>query len=248
MYTIDIQILLASQYLAAAGISFLPKEADDSHTNLGFNAEGGYLETHPLSSNDDKLILNYKSFSLEWKSKEQSKVFKLDGATHKEVVTWISETSKAALHKEYVYDFHYELAYAIEDTSTFKLEDTAALEELEALRVLAQHVLEQINAEYSLNTSIRVWPHHFDSGIYSEIPNSDLTVGLGLAIPDSLCKDHYLYITGYKNGNAMETKGLEALTQGTWVSEGFKGGILTTKDLSEASGLAFFNEAIERLK
>jgi hypothetical protein len=90
MGTIEKQLHLASQYLAAAGISFLPKEDDDSHTNIGFNTDGGYLETHSLSDNYDKLILNYKNFSLEWKSNTESKSFRLDGATHKEAVDWIS--------------------------------------------------------------------------------------------------------------------------------------------------------------
>lgn len=39
---------LAAQYLAAAGISFVAKEDDDSHTNLGFSAETGSMTTHPL--------------------------------------------------------------------------------------------------------------------------------------------------------------------------------------------------------
>ena len=38
------QIHLAAQYLAAAGISFLEKRDDDSHTNLGFNIEKGTLD------------------------------------------------------------------------------------------------------------------------------------------------------------------------------------------------------------
>ena len=81
MKNLEEQTHLAAQYLAAAGISFLTKKPDDSHTNLGFISDSGEIETHPLSEDNDKLFLNYNTFSLEWKSNSVNTVFKLDGAT-----------------------------------------------------------------------------------------------------------------------------------------------------------------------
>ncbi len=240
------QIHLSAQYLAAAGISFLNKEGDDSHTNLGFNTDGGYLETHPFSDDDDRLILHYKNFSLEWKSNEGSKVFRLDGATHKEVVEWISETANTSLNKGYNYYFHYDLPYSINNTFTFKLLDEAKLNELLHLRILAQFILEKLDKFYKLNASIRIWPHHFDTGIYSVIPESDITIGLGLAIPDTICDEHYLYITGYKNGNAIDPSGLNKLAQGECKSEGFTGAIFKTNNIVESDGVNFFKQVIKR--
>ncbi|WP_379952760.1 hypothetical protein [Dokdonia sp. R78006] len=247
MDTIEKQLHIASQYLAAAGISFLPKEEDDSHTNLGFNPEGGFLETHPLSDANDKLILNYRNFSLEWKSNTVSKIMSLDGATHKELLLWISNSSREFLNKEYSYKFHYELPYTIDDNFTFKLSDVEDLSEMMHLRILAQFILERIDNNYNLNASIRIWPHHFDTGIYSQIPDSSITIGLGLAIPDSVCDNHYLYITGYKGGQAIDPSGLEPLTLGTWKSDGFKGAILDTSGIVEADGMKFFKEVINLL-
>ena len=37
---------LTAQYLAAAGISFVAKKDDDSHTNVGFSIEKTCIETH----------------------------------------------------------------------------------------------------------------------------------------------------------------------------------------------------------
>ena len=242
------QMHLAAQYLAAAGISFLEKESDDSHTNLGFNIENGCLSTHTLSEKGDVLCLNYKSFTLEWKSNQETKTFSLDGATHAEVLKWLTDTSKAFLNKTYQYKFHYDLPYAIDDAFTFKLADVSKLKALMNLRVLAQLVLENIDKQYNLNTSIRIWPHHFDTGIYSALPNSDITIGLGLAIPDSICNNHYLYISGYKNGNTMDTSKLSKLESGEWKSNGFTGAILDTNTIVESQGVAFFKEAINQLK
>lgn len=247
MDKIEKQVHLASQYLAAAGISFLNKEDDDSHTNLGFNTDGGYLETHSLSDNNDKLILNYNKFTLEWKSNKEEISFRLDGATHHTIVKWISETSKTFLNKEYKYNFHYNLPYSISDTYTFKLFDVGKLNELMHLRILAQFILEIIDNHYKLNTSIRTWPHHFDTGLYCEFPESDISIGLGLAIPDTICDEHYLYITGYKNGDVIDVSGLNKLSIGEWKSEEFMGAILNTNGIVESDGVEFFKQAINRL-
>jgi hypothetical protein len=115
------------------------------------------------------------------------------------------------------------------------------------LRILAQFILQRTDRDFKLKASIRIWPHHFDTGIYSVIPDSDITIGLGLAIPDSICNDHYLYITGYKKGDVMDTSGLDKLSIGEWKSEGVTGAVLNTKDIVESDGVDFFKEVINRL-
>jgi hypothetical protein len=44
---------LLAQYLAAAGISFLEKKDDDSHSNLGFSIENSSMYSRPLNENGD---------------------------------------------------------------------------------------------------------------------------------------------------------------------------------------------------
>ncbi|WP_432410875.1 hypothetical protein [Rasiella sp. SM2506] len=241
------QMHLAAQYLAAAGISFLEKKPDDSHTNLGFSTENGCLYTHTLSENGDKLCLDYERFSLEWRSNQGTTSFRLDGATHKEVIKWISDTSQTFLNKKYEYKLHYELPYKIDDTFTYKLLNVGNLIELMHLRILAQFVLKKIDTLYNLNSSIRIWPHHFDTGIYSAIPTTEISIGLGLAIADTVSKDPYLYLSGYKNNSIIDPSGLAKLSAGEWKSDGFTGAILTTNDISESEGVAFFQEAIDKL-
>ena len=242
------QMHLAAQYLAAAGISFLEKQPDDSHTNLGFDKENGSLCTHTLSDQSDQLCLNYNNFALEWKSNKGTTTFELDGAMHVEVLSWLADTSKTQLNKTYHYAFHYDLPYSIDNSFTFELLDSDKLNALKNLRVLAQLVLEKIDQNYNLNTSIRVWPHHFDSGIYSALPDSDITIGLGLAIPDAISNKHYLYISGYKNGGKIDTSQFPKLESGEWKSDEFTGAILNADGIVESEGVTFFEEAIHQLK
>lgn len=91
MEAMEKQMHLAAQYLAAAGINFVPKKEDDSHTNLGFSIEKQRLETHPLSENGDLLSLDYNSFSLQWDSQNDVERLLLDGVRHETVLHWLND-------------------------------------------------------------------------------------------------------------------------------------------------------------
>ena len=56
------QMHLAAQYLAAAGISFLEKKDDDSHTNLGFSIKDQCLYTHTLSRKRRRIRFRLQKF------------------------------------------------------------------------------------------------------------------------------------------------------------------------------------------
>lgn len=243
------QMHLAAQYLAAAGISFLDKKDDDSHTNLGFSVENGCLYSHTFSENGDMLCLDYERFSLEWKSNQGTTSFRLDGAKHAEVINWLSETSKTFLNKPYNYRFHYDLPYTIDDTYTFKLLNVNQLIELMHLRILAQFSLEQTLNSNDLESSIRIWPHHFDTGVYTSFKDdSNISIGFGLAIPDDISDVHYMYISGYKDNIIIDPSNFQDLTKGEWRNDGFKGAILPTTDLKEAEAVHFFQETISQYK
>lgn len=236
----------ASQYLAAAGISFVEKKSDDSHTNLGWLASEQQLETHPLSSNGDVLGLNYKTFSLEWTSPANKASLLLDGKTHQQVLTWLSSTSKTFLDKEYKYNFHYDLPYTIDDSYTYSL-DAVALKKLAALRSLTQFSLEKTLKETGLDSDIRIWPHHFDSGVFASL-TADKSVGFGLAIPDDMIKTHYFYLSAYKGHTGIDTNGFVPLSLGEWKNDGFKGAVLPAKNRSEEEVIQFFTQAINAYK
>ncbi|WP_291961933.1 hypothetical protein [Maribacter sp.] len=240
------QMHLASQYLAAAAISFVPKKDDDSHTNLGWSIEKKQLETHPLSLSGDMLSLNYNTFSLEWNSPKNDASLTLDGKTHQEVLEWLVKTSKIFLGKVYTYEFHYDLPYTINASYAFKL-NALELKELASLRTLAQSSLVATLKEKGLESDVRIWPHHFDSGAYASL-SDDIAVGFGLAIPDALVNEHYFYISGYKGHNGLDTSNFDALSLGEWKNDGFKGAVLPATKINKDQAVQFFTEAINTYK
>ncbi len=238
----------AAQYLATAAISFLEKKDDDSHTNLGWNTEIPGLETHPLTHDGQMLALNYASFSLEWRQDGKARhTFPLEGSTHAEAINWVSKTSKEqGLVKEYSYSLHYELPYeAITDGYRYTLEDREQLDRLVQIRSQVNNALFAALQQNGLQSDVRIWPHHFDSGGFA-MANDILGIGLGMAVPDTMINDFYLYVSGYHGHNFVDTAAFGPLQNGTVYSEGWKGIALAVHDLDETQMVSFFNEAISR--
>ena len=243
------QFHLASQYLAMAGKSFLDHLEDDSHTNMEFSIAEKSLLTWPLDDSGIQLGLNYATFALDWKS-SNPKSFSLEGKTHEEVLDWLSSMARGTnFAKPYEYQLHYGLPYAMDDFTTYQWSGQQETEELIRLRTLAQNVLNTFLKEENLESEIRVWPHHFDTGAFAHLHDgSGKSVGLGMAIPDSMVDDFYFYISGYRGNTSLRTWAFEPLSQGKWHNNGFKGAVLPVSQITKEIGVQFFREALAAYK
>ncbi len=244
------QMHLAAQYLAAAGISFLEKKSDDSHTNLGFSTEKGTLYTRPLNSSGGLLSLNYRLFALEWTSHNTTKTLQLNGTSHAKVLQWIKRMVKDSdLNLPYTYALHYELPYTITDSYIYTLKDINRLSQLITYRTLSKLAIQEFLQNNQLSSEIRIWPHHFDTGAFASLEDeSGIAIGLGLAIPDTMCNDYYFYISGYQGHDGLNTSDFKPLTIGKWYNEGFKGAVLPISGVDKATVITFFEEAFTAYK
>ena len=234
---------IAAQYLTTVAISFLDKKEDDSHTNLGW--KDGALHTHSLSEHNCRLSLDYKSFSLKWFNDigfQES--LELHGKKHSEIVHWIRQTSlKAKKSLVYQYSLHFELPYEpISSDFTFEKPSDEITRKLIQNRHLAQRVLTQV---LDKEVDIRVWPHHFDTGAFFWV-NDELGIGLGMAVPDAMIDDFYLYVSAYKGHNAVELSSTINLEKGRYYNEAWKGFALPVSGITEADASAFLISAIDQ--
>ena len=243
------QFHLASQYLAMAGKSFLDHLEDDSHTNMGFSIADKSLLTWPLDDSGTQLGLNYKTFALDWKSNNPQS-FSLEGKTHISVLDWLKSMAQGTdFEKSYKYELHYVLPYAMDDFKTYHCSSKPETEELIRLRTLAQNVLTTFLKEEKLESDVRIWPHHFDTGAFAHLHDgSGKSIGLGLAIPDGMLDDFYFYISGYRGNTHLRTWAFEPLSQGKWHNNGFKGAVLPASKVSAKTGVQFFKEALSAYK
>jgi len=236
------QIHLASQYLAAAGISFLPKEDDDSHTNLGWDGNNNRLTTHNFGTSNSQLGLNLTNANLEWLNDgEVIAEINVKEAKHSEILSWISDESKKhGLNEEYQYNFHYELPYPVisnEDSFDINVEEsTAYAKQLSS----ANKAMEKFLVESKLDSPIRVWPHHFDLGIYAELRDG-LAMGAGLAVPDTMVNELYYYSAAYRGSENVSTKSFSGLKHGEWRTD-WDGATLTSMKTEESEAFTFLIE------
>ncbi len=243
----------ASQYLAAAGISLLPNESDDSHTNLGWSIETASLTSRPLSTAGDCLALNLKAFALEWWRQGQLVAhFPLTGKNHPETLNWLIQKSREAqLEKEYAFELHYELPYPEMTAETLHpaQEDRYSSESVIQGFTRAKECLQQLLDRESLSSELRVWPHHFDLGAFATvIPEKQVAVGIGYAMPDSMIDEHYFYMSAWQANKAISTMGFPKLSAGFWCDNPFSGAILRASGQNPDSVEAFLAEAIHRFK
>ncbi len=242
------QIHLAAQYLAAAGISFLDKKEDDSHTNLAWEVENNRLATHSFGNGTNQVGLNLLSTNLEWLVNGTAEAtIDLQTSTHSEILNWLNnQAQKHQIDKEYRYDFHYELPYpSISEDYKFQIDNTESKIYAEELN-RAQTSFQSFLSENNLDSPIRVWPHHFDLGIYSQLDQSENTfLAAGLAIPDTLVDGLYYYASGYKDGKEIVTKTFKGMDRGDWRSD-WDGATLASEGVDINAAKHFLNQTKEQ--
>ena len=216
-----IELHQAAQYLAAAGICFVEHQADDSHTNLGWDAENKRLVTHFFSSDKYQLSLVVESSKLEWlQNGKLAASIDLSESTHLDNLTWIKARAEASGLAPYMYRFHYDLPFpALSDEHVFFF-DVKTTNLITSKWDMGKKAFEGFLMNWRFDSPIRLWPHHFDLGFYLQMDKAGtlFMVG-GLAVPDSLVDDLYFYVSGSKNGKAVNTKEFGILDIGEWRSD-----------------------------
>ncbi len=246
----------AVQYIAAAGISHVPKEADDSHTTLLWEFAYRAMVGRPIpATNGCHFALCLPEYAIMFRDAESDLLdtLPLQGAEHEEVVSWFRRMlkSRGADPAAYRFEFHYELPEHAQ-REPFPSPDVDELDRLAELRSTAHRALELVLAAHGDTEPVRIWPHHFDSGamIVSERNAQDemtATIGMGLAIPDPMISTHYLYVSPWNKADGVDLTALTALPEGRWCTVDWKGAVLEADGLDVARAQTFLHAATDAL-
>lgn len=240
------ELHIAAQYLAAAGISFLEKQNDDSHTNLGWDPNTKSIISRELREDGLHMALSYKDFSIELRLKDRvlAKI-PLSQTRHRDNIKWLAEVFRDLLfEKDYKYEIHYELPYEdLDENYTFPYRDIESLEEFAKVRNTAHTVLSELSLTHNEPSEVRIWPHHFDTGTLLWLNDME-SIGLGLSISDNMVKEYYFYASAWKGHEMMDTSEFNKLQNGEWLKDSWKGAILTAKDRSNDQVMSFYEEVL----
>ncbi|TRZ44411.1 hypothetical protein [Robertkochia solimangrovi] len=207
-----------AQFLAAFSNSFLPTEKDDSQSNMSWSIAESALISRIV--NGIFLKLSYADLSLTVHYRQIAETLDLTGLGISDIDSWIREAlTEFGLHAS---DFNYKLGFDLPtgfDTFlSVNAEDEKIIYQLIEERNIAQKALESIKENYSDTSEIRIWPHHFDTGML--LFEESYGMGLGYAIADKHCDVPYYYVSiwGKKGINIQNSKTMEHVEwiQGDW--------------------------------
>jgi hypothetical protein len=228
------QLHHAAQFAAALGISFLRKQPDDSHTNMGWLHRHRALVSHAASAGSDRIQVGVRPGDLTLlvlRNDETRHELGVAGHTVTEIGTKLREvlTSEGLDGKRFTLDRHYDLPpQPLDHGAKFDTQDSKAFRELEAWYANAAGVLRQLRARLG-SSEVRCWPHHFDIATLATI-RPGRTSGAGLSPGDESYGEPYFYVNAYPSLASAPTPDLGG---GRWHSEGWSGAVLRGSQLPD---------------
>ena len=108
---------------------------------------------------------------------------------------------------------------------------------------MANNACQWLLEHLQLEAETRIWPHHFDTGIYFEA-NENIGLGFGLAMQDSMLGVPYYYFSAYGlKDNEIDFEAFTKLKYGSWINtDDWKGATLELSKANLERILGFIDE------
>lgn len=228
---IDQHLHLLSQIPALITANLIEETEDYSHTNLVFDVVGKRMLTRWMVSANENvcLSLDLEKLTFQWIDKQikVKKEIQIAGKTFEQTENEVKSSVTEIGFASNV--FTKPLKYELEDyhfrAAEFHPFHEDGLNNWIKIRSLANAACERFLTHLNAAVEVRIWPHHFDTGVYTELANK-LGVGFGLAMQDSLVDSPYLYLSGYALAGALGMDNLPKLEHGLWKTGGWNGAVL----------------------
>lgn len=248
----DKHIHQLSQTLAKFNRTFVPKKEDDSHTNISFDFIGEKLWSHAAKLNGEFHFLTYnfhhQCFELTAQNYKIIKSFATIGkyfsVVESDIANYLNENFQTN-DKTFTSAMHFEIPeYNFVNQKIKKLGDESISQWMHS-RHQANVACQSLTTHLNKTASIRIWTHHFDTGIYVEFTKT-LGIGFGLAMADSMVEEAYYYLSAYGlNGNRIEYEKVEKLAIGEWITgENWNGAVLKLSDATDKNITTYLNQSI----
>lgn len=233
-----LQLHHAAQIVSGVGRTLLPKQADDSHTNLGWSRRHGTLVSRRVEQGKPfSAALEFVALRLLLldENDEALVAASLRQMTVDEGCAWLAEGVAARLGHALEDGFaplHYEVPdHPLAHGARFTVEDQSAFSELARWFHDADLLFEELRATEPGMSDVRCWPHHFDLGALVTL-DGDRQIGLGMSPGDSSYGQPYFYCSPYPQPAPDSLPALDS--PGHWHAEGFVSVVLTGEELVSA--------------
>lgn len=236
-----------SQLIALTAMQWLPSRPDDSQTNLVWNSDRRRLEGRPFTHNGHqiRLVIDTATFTLQFVDEREhvSAAFSPENRTPADATAWwISQMQAWGVVG--INNVNYQLDHEPIAWQTV-YERPVELQTWAHWRTTANTTLKALNEWSGQESEIRIWPHHFDTGVYYAQTDADghekAAIWAGYAIADAVCSEPYFYISGYKSGQPIDFTAAPALFLGEWRdTPNWKGALLPISDARREAHITLF--------
>ena len=205
--------------------AYLPEQADDSHTNFGWEVDA--LFGHPIGSPSGEFQAGLQIAQLALWIGDHHVL--LDGLTLADALEWAGSQVQslgldpAGLSKP----LHFTIpTHPVAEGARFAWHaHQRAFEELGGWYALAYELLEEVR-EKNNGSSVRCWPHHFDIATLIDL-GEGRSVGAGLSPGDESSPEPYFYVNVWPYPAPDR---LPALQHGRWNTQGWTGAVFAGRD------------------
>ncbi len=219
----------AAQLATAAGISFLPKQADDSHTNLEWLPDlGGLASRVVLSKAPFRVAVRIATLELCLLDEQNAIAgsLPLNKRTIADAEAWLRErvSERGAPSEQFTLAKHYQIPHhEVDDGRAFDVSDAGAFRELAAWFDVGARSLKHVRRSND-GAEVRCWPHHFDIATLITVAPGK-TVGAGLEPGDVYYHEPYFYVNAYPSPPASAAT-VRLGGDGIWHTDEWFGAVL----------------------
>jgi hypothetical protein len=233
-----LQLHHAAQLATALGISYLPAQPDDSHTNLEWIDAIGALASSPAGSPALRLAARADPLAilvLDSRANVRA-TYLLDGRTVDDAAGWIrGQVAEYGLDgARYTLKRHYEIpSHPVDTGAAFRATTPALFEQLAIWYSNSAAALEAIVSATPGASPIRCWPHHFDIATLIEVAPGN-AINLGMDPGDDYWREPYFYASMSPPPDAAAPRA-ELAGNGLWHTRDWIGAVLPASRIDSAN-------------
>lgn len=231
----------AAQFIAIVGKHLVPQQDDDSNSSMGWDHDEDLLKGHVAAGERMIMALDIAGYSLQVRDIKDNILneVSISAKMKSEIMNWLESSLRnlGISTSGLKYIDHYEVPkHPVDEGFPFEEIEPKVLEDWALIYNNADLILNQVSDKLDVNSSVRIWPHHFDIGSYFSLNESGTqAIGTGLAIPDKVENNFYYYIYGWRSEQPIVLKHLPDLDRGKWHTNEWQGATLPIQDLTDLS-------------
>jgi len=230
----------AAQFIALAGHHLISQQPDDSNTNMQYVPDEELLLGNRLP-NGISVALHLTDLIIRILDQENKgiKMISLEGKTKQAVFEELKQNLSdwGVVVVDFKNELHYEMpAHQLDKGSAFSVKDKHSFIENTIYRHNADIVISEIAKTFKKAETVRIWPHHFDTGSFFPLSHNnkgELTqsIGIGWAIPDSMVSEPYYYLSYWSEKPITGKAKLNLLDAGKWMLPNWNGAVLKHSEI-----------------